>query len=333
MKKRVPTYIITGFLGSGKTTVLQHLLNYCRENKLKPAIVINEIGETNVEEHLFKDDHVLEMLNGCICCSIQSDFTKELHTFITSLSDNAVPDIILIEGTGIANPIEIVDALTEPLLMDKIDLFSVINVIDGSKYLEYQSIFSSTREVRNILKSQISISSFILLNKMDLINHKYTDKIRRKVEDLKKGNTPVIETSYGEVNIQEMLEKRVRIHRSHEKINLLSSSKCGCNHNHTCDQHAKVHHNHSFQAVKIDINRPIDRIDFEKWLKKLPKTMVRGKGIVNLTETAGLFQFQYSSNQLNMMRVKENLNTEPCLILIGVDLDSKAIEKSFYEKF
>jgi len=169
MEKSVPAYIITGFLGSGKTTVLQNILTYCKEKNLKPAIVLNEIGETNVEVDLFVEDNVLEMLNGCICCSIQADFTSELQSFLTSLTSSERPDILLIEGTGVANPLEIVDALTDPQLIDMVDLHSIINLIDASKYLEYQSIFSSSKEIRTVLRSQITTSSFIILNKLFLL--------------------------------------------------------------------------------------------------------------------------------------------------------------------
>jgi G3E family GTPase len=328
MKKRVPAYIITGFLGSGKTTVLQNLLSYCKQKKIKPAIVLNEIGETNVEQDLFRDDHVLEMLNGCICCSIQGDFTKELYSFLTQLSEDEVPDLLLIEGTGIANPLEIVEALTDPLLIDALDLYSVINVVDGSKYLEYQSIFSSSKEVRTILKSQVTTSSYIILNKVDLINEKSSKKVRKKIEELKRDDTPLVEASYADVDIEQVLERRVKI----ERTTPIKQGKCGCTAEHHCEDHSHDD-NHSFQAIKIDVNNDIDRIRLDQWLQQLPETIIRGKGIVKLTESTGLFQFQYASKQLKMTRIKEASTLEPCLILIGIDLNSKAIRESFDKTF
>ncbi len=331
MIKTVPAYIITGFLGSGKTTLLQKILTYYKEQNLKPAIVLNEIGETNVEEELFSDENVLEMLNGCICCSIQGDFTKELYSFLTSLSKEDTPDILLIEGTGVANPLEIVDALTEPLLINHIDLYSVINLLDASKYLEYQSIFSSSKEVRTVLKSQITTSTYILLNKIDLINEKEFEKVKKKVEQIKRSDAPVVEASYGNVDIRELMERRIVTSRGNKSaLNLLESSMCGCSGEHTCQEHT---HNHSFQAIQIALKRPIDRLQLERWLKQLPKTLVRGKGIVQLKETVGLFQFQYSSEQLILNRLKTKTNVEPCMILIGTDLNSDAIVKSFEDTF
>ena len=327
MAKIVPAYIITGFLGSGKTTLLQKILTYYKEQNLKPAIVLNEIGETNVEEDLFSEDDVLEMLNGCICCSIQGDFTKELHSFLTILSEEETPDVLLIEGTGVANPLEIVDALTDPLLINYIDLYSVINLLDASKYLEYQSIFSSSKEVRTVLKSQITTSSYILLNKVDLIDEKNIEKVKKKVDQLKQIDAPVVEATFGDVEIGQLLKKRISTSRGTKTpLNLLEHNDCGCSGEHTCNDHV---HNHSFQAMQIDVKEPIDRLQLEKWFKQLPKTLVRGKGVIQLTETVGLFQFQYSSGQLILNRVKTETKVDPCIILIGIELESNSILKSF----
>lgn len=321
--KKIPTYIITGFLGSGKTTILQKLLSYCKEHHLTPAVVLNEVGETNVEQHLFKDEHLLEMLNGCICCSIQGDFTKELQLFLMSLPKDKTPDFLFIEGTGIANPMEIVDGLTEPLLIDDIELFSIINLVDSSKYLEYQSIFSSSKEVRTVLKSQVSTSSFILLNKVDLLSKTDLEKVRKKINSLT--DAPIVETSFGDVEINELLKRRITVKRSTEK-------KCGCSHEHSCNEHSHTEP-HSFQALKISVNAPIDRIQLEKWLKQLPVTMIRGKGIVQLTETVGKFQFQFASKQLQLKRIQGESNVDPCIILIGTNLKSQEIYESYEKTF
>ncbi|MDM5284988.1 GTP-binding protein [Peribacillus frigoritolerans] len=97
--KKIPIYIISGFLGSGKTTLLTHILEYYKTKNIKPAIVLNELGKVNVELHLFGDEHVFELLNGCICCTIQD----VLRTTLTTLLDSHVKkpiDVLFIEGTG-----------------------------------------------------------------------------------------------------------------------------------------------------------------------------------------------------------------------------------------
>ncbi len=322
--KKIPTYIITGFLGSGKTTILQRMLDYCKEKNLTPAVVLNEVGDTNVEQDTFQGNHLLEMLNGCICCSIQEDFTKELHAFLSLFQEENVPDFLLIEGTGIANPIEIVEGLTDPLLIEFIDLYSIITLVDGSRYMEYQSIFSSSKEVRSILSSQISTSSLIVVNKLDLMTEKMIDKVEKKIASQKNSDTPLVKVSFGKLDMSQLLERRLMVSRERKA--------CGCTNNHSCTEH-KNDHPHAFQVVKLDVVRPLDRIDFERWLKGLPISIIRGKGIVQLTESVGYFQFQYASKQLQLHRLKEPPEVTPCIILIGVSFKEDEIRKSFHEKF
>lgn len=327
MSQKIPVYIITGFLGSGKTTVLKKILTHLHQTNKKPAVVLNEIGETNVEQDLFEKEKVLEMLSGCICCTIQEDFTNELQLFLTNIRGEEKPDVLLIEGTGVANPMEIIDALTNPTLINDLDLYSVISLIDGSKFLEYGSIFSSSKEVRTVLTSQVTISSLIVVNKTDLMTEKQRKKVLAKIEATKKEGVPVVEATYGEIDMQQLLERRVGIYRTE----LEKKKTCGCSthhHDHSCENHQHDHH-HTFQAIKFEIGKPINRPIFEKWLKQLPPTIVRGKGIVQLDETVGYFQFQIASGELKLARLKDKPTVEPCLILIGVGMNTSELISSF----
>lgn len=154
--KKIPVYILTGFLGSGKTTLLRRLLEMCDNRGWNPGVILNELGEINVEKDLFEHKHMLELLNGCICCTIKDGLTRELSHFLKSTDGQQQKlDMLFIEGTGVANPLEIVEALTHPSLMDYVEIKSIISIVDASKYLNYQSRFASTKEIREILRAQI----------------------------------------------------------------------------------------------------------------------------------------------------------------------------------
>ena len=163
-----------------------------------------------------------------------------------------------------------------------------------------------------------------IFNKIDLISEKQLSKVRKKIESLTEES--IIETSYGELDINQLLQRRIHISRSKEPV----EGSCGCSNDHHCSEHSHVHL-HSFKAMKIDVTKPVNRIQLEKWLKSLPETIVRGKGILQFTETVGKFQFQYASNQLQFQRLKET-TIEPCIILIGTGLDINRIEQSFIEQ-
>ncbi|WP_100407041.1 CobW family GTP-binding protein [Bacillus solitudinis] len=310
MEKRIPTYLFSGFLGSGKTTVLKQVLANLKEQGKKSVIVFNELGEENVEKSLFQDDTMLELLNGCICCTIQEDMRVELRFF---LEDNPNVDVVLIEGTGIANPTEVIDVLTHPELFDKVEIMSVISVIDTSHYLEYQSLFASSKEIRNMLKQQITSSSLLLLNKIDLIDEQKLNKVKKKVDALKQEQTPMIETVFGETSFDQLLKKRINM----EYVDV-------------SEEKSHHHHHHPFQAIKVTGFHAINQRQFEAWLQQQGDRLLRAKGFIQLEGSNQLFSFQYASKRLEVTPVDKG---EHCVILIGTELQEERLKAGFLKEF
>jgi G3E family GTPase len=312
--KKIPVYILTGFLGSGKTTVLRHLLNQVKQKGLSPGLVLNELGEVNVEKHFFQDLPFVELLNGCICCTIKEDLTKELGCFIQSVKAGRQDlDILFIEGTGVANPIDLIEGLTHPSLVDDLEIQSVIGLVDASRFLEYQSIFSSSREIRSILKEQLTGSSLILLNKIDLVPSPRLDKVREKLMKATGENVEVIETQFGQADIEFVLKRRMKT------ITIPFHQKEDVHHH---------HHHPLFQTIKIENIGPIHRRDFEAWFKELPSQILRAKGTVLFKETKEWYQVQYASNQLHISPLGERQH-KACVVLIGTAIPIRQIEESF----
>ncbi|NMH71526.1 GTP-binding protein [Bacillus sp. RO2] len=312
MSKKVPVYVISGFLGSGKTTVLLHMLNHFKSQGLKPGIILNELGDENVESHLFQGESVVELLNGCICCTIQDDLKSTLDQYV-----GEKVDVLMIEGTGVANPLEIKDVLLNPIYMNYFELQSMISLVDASHYLEYQSFFNSSKEIRGLLKEQVTSAHLLVLNKMDLVSEKELIKVESKLADELDDHVPVYRTSYGEVPLEILLEKRM-------KMREVKVGKHGEGAGHDHDGHH--HHHHHIEAVKVAFSEPINRVVLEKQLKKLSKNVVRSKGIVRLDETPGLYEFQYAASTLVLNRM-EKVNVETSIILIGKEIDEKKVEK------
>ncbi|WP_096201067.1 CobW family GTP-binding protein [Bacillus sp. FJAT-45350] len=331
---KIPVYLITGFLGSGKTTVLTDIVKYYKQKGLNAGVVLNELGEVNVEKDLFQDDApMIELLNGCICCTIQDDLTNELDQFIQMYKrDNNQLDVLLIEGTGVANPAEVIEALTHPQLINDVEIKSVISLIDASRFLEYQSIFSSSKDIRTVLKQQVTNSTLTILNKVDLVDQNKLKKVKKKITEIS-NSAELVEASYGKAGIDVLLKERMKTTSMHLKEEYKHSC-CdgpeheqheGCSHKHEHD------HPHLFQAIKFDGISVIDRIMLEKWLKQLPDTVVRAKGIVQLTETPRPFQFQYASGQLHLSKIQQDKKIDPCIIIIGHGLEVEKLRESFEE--
>lgn len=124
-------YILAGFLGSGKTTLLKQLLQDEKENGRKVAVLMNELGKVSIDSDAIDEDIPLkELLDGCICCTIQDKLEGQLQGLLTLEK----PDVIYIEATGAAHPVEVLDAVLSPLLLTQLSLkvlFQSLIVQDG----------------------------------------------------------------------------------------------------------------------------------------------------------------------------------------------------------
>lgn len=308
---RIPVYVLSGFLGSGKTTVLLHMLEHCKELGLQPGIILNELGDSNVESHLFKGKRVFELLNGCICCTIQDDLKETMDELIL-LVENQPLDILFIEGTGVANPLEIQEVLLSNPYIDQFELMSVITVLDANNYLDYQSVFSSSSEVRNLLREQMVCGSLLILNKTDLIPDGHIQKVKQKIRKITGDKKELVESRYGEVPMDQLFEKRIQSY-------LIGKE----------NSEAEHHHHSTVQAIKLEELPPIKQKLFAKWLRQLPSNVLRGKGFVNVKGSDRLYSFQYASGKTVLVPVPDLTDRKPVIILIGVGIDVEQINNEW----
>lgn len=315
VKQKIPVYILTGFLGSGKTTVLLNMLEHARKSGLKPGLLLNEAGSVNVERYLFQEENMIELLNGCICCSIKDDLVKACQFY---LREETQIDILFIEGTGVSNPKDIVAAFHNRGLSHYFEINSIINVIDASKYLEYKSVFSSSKEIRELLKDQLEISTLVLLNKIDLLNGRKKEKVINHIRAQLNSNDQIVETTYGRANGEILLKNRYIEERQTKEVQ--------GNHHH----HANGQHLHSFQTIKLELWSYVEKEVLEKWLISLPDYIYRGKGIIQ-TKEKRLLQFQFSSRNVVFKEIDQFYHVTPCVILIGQDMNKQLIQNSFQE--
>ncbi len=161
----IPIVVLSGFLGSGKTTLLQHALAYYKGQGLKPAILMNELGDVNLDGSLVNGQApTKEMLSGCICCTIRGDLGVELM----NLAEEYNPDVIIVECTGVANPMEIVDAVTDASIYSSMILQSVITVVDARQFLDFASGHERNKSYR-LMQDQLRCASKLIINKTDLL--------------------------------------------------------------------------------------------------------------------------------------------------------------------
>jgi len=131
-KRGMPLTIITGFLGSGKTTLLNHILNHCQD--LKVAVLVNEFGDINIDSQLLvsMDEDMIELSNGCICCTINEGLVDAIYRVL----ERDKIDYLVIETTGIADPLPIILTLLGTELRELIHLDSILTLVDAEAFDE-----------------------------------------------------------------------------------------------------------------------------------------------------------------------------------------------------
>ena len=188
MTTRIPTTVITGFLGAGKTSMIRHLLANANGRRL--ALVINEFGDVGIDAEIVrgcgiedcKDDDILELANGCICCTVADDFLPAIETL---LDREAPPDHIVIETSGLALPKPLVKAFGWPSVRTRVTVDGVVTVVDAPAYAA--GLFASSPEavqsqraaddaldhespLEELLEEQLACADLVVLNKADLVD-------------------------------------------------------------------------------------------------------------------------------------------------------------------
>lgn len=302
MKQSLPVYILSGFLGSGKTTLLQRLLDHWNRQGLRPAVIMNELGEVNLDGLLVEQSvPMAEMLGGCICCTSRGDLSTELMTLVKK----EAPDIIVIEATGAANPLEIVDAVTEASLYQQVELKGLITVVDAAHLLElYRSQQGATYR---LMQEQIRCASVLILNKTDRIVAEESAEI---TEVLRKWNAyaEILPAVRCELEPDLLLGSVGSVHMEDRP-----ARETGDN-----GAEGALHASHDHvMAYTHYFEQPVNSEEFETFIKELPRDVYRAKGIVTFDDTPSRFLFQYAYREADFMRITPQGEVPDVAVFIG----------------
>jgi len=236
---KIPTTIVTGFLGAGKTTLIRHLLENARGRRL--ALVINEFGDVGVDGEILRgcgvascpEENIIELANGCICCTVADDFAPAIEAL---LSRPQKPDHIVIETSGLALPKPLVKAFDWPSIRSRLTVDGVVTVVDGAavaagRFADDPQALAAQRAadpaldhdnpLEEVFEDQLLCADMIVLNKTDLMSEADKAKARQRIAAVAPAAVKVIATSEGKVDAEVLLgldaaaEDDVALRKSH----------------------------------------------------------------------------------------------------------------------
>ena len=348
----IPATILTGFLGSGKTTLLKRLLSEAHGQKI--AVIENEFGEENIDNDILvteSKEQIVQMSNGCICCTIREDLRETLQLLAAKRRKGLLGfDRIVIETTGLADPGPVAqtffmdEEIAETYLID-----SIITLVDA-KHAAQQ--LNDRQEARR----QVGFADQIFLSKTDLVSQEETDALIHRLKHMNP-RAPIKAVHFGEVPLAEVLDLRgfnlnakldidpeflkedeaEGAHSHHDHGHDHHDHVHGEHCNHPSHQHGHGHHHHHDDDVKSFVyrsDRPFDPAKLEDFLGAIVNIygprMLRYKGVLNMvgTERKVIFQgvHQLMGSDLGPQWAPGEAR-QSRMVFIGIDLPRDILEQ------
>jgi G3E family GTPase len=352
-KRGIPVTIITGFLGSGKTTLLNHILS--NQEGLKTAVLVNEFGEIGIDNELLitTGEDMVELSNGCICCTINNDLVNAVYK-VLERPDKI--DYLVVETTGLADPLPVALTFLGTDLRDLTRLDSIVTMVDAENFS--LDLFNS-----QAAENQIAYADIIVLNKADLVDEADLDLLEVRVREMRPG-TRLLRSVQGKVPLPLVLSVGLfetdkyfdaagdkaeshdshelhghdhaahghNDHHDHEAHDHKEHDHSACDHDHGHCEHDHDHghgHDHTnhlemdgFTSLSFASDRPFSVKKFQHFLdEQMPSNVFRAKGILWFEESPKRHVFHLSGKRFSLD--DEDWRGEPKnqLVLIGQDLD------------
>ena len=317
---RVPVTVVTGFLGSGKTTLVNYILSENHGKRI--AVIENEFGEIGIDDALVIDaeEEIFEMNNGCICCTVRGDLIRILGTLMKRRDKF---DYILVETTGLADPAPVAQTFfVDDEIRAQLRLDAIVTVVDA-KHLALHLFEEKEEGIENEALEQLAFADRVLINKVDLVNEEELLLVEKQIRSINAGAS-LVRTQMSKVDLDWVLNAR-----AFELSRVLEVDPQFL-------EESEHMHDQSITSVGIEVDGPVDLEKINDWLGWLLREkgteIFRMKGILNINGSENRFVFQgvhmlFDGQPDRAWRADETRVNK--MIFIGRNLDRDELNSRF----
>ena len=288
---RVPVTILTGYLGSGKTTLVNHILTN-KDHGKKIAIIENEFGDVGIDDALMAkntkeqiEEEIVEMMNGCICCTVRHDLVVVLTKFAGRIASGTLKlDCILIETTGLADPALVAQTFfVDDSVQEHFRLDGIVTLVDA-KHIEQHLDDEKPEGAENEAVEQVAFADRMILNKMDLVDKADVERITARLKSIN-SSAPIITAEKSKVSVDSVLD----IHA----FDLKKTVDMDPEFLNTDNEHE---HDDTVSSICVVEEKPLDLDALQRWVNYLlvnkGTDLYRMKGVLNVADSEERFMFQ-----------------------------------------
>jgi G3E family GTPase len=312
--------LLFGFLGSGKTTLAQRILEQWAP-KEKLALIVNEFGDVGVDGEILKGNGIdlIELSSGCLCCTLRGS----LLSAIEELARRAPVKHIVIEATGVAEPEQMLEDFAEPAFRSRFEIGPITTVLDAPKYAKIRPMLGE------FFDAQVEKADLIILNKIDLADAATLEEVRDEVRELNP-DAAIRFAERGDIDLAEIMQgPPSRVAGRYARASAASDHHHHSDHDHHHgDHHGEADHDHHHgpqhapaESFVVDMPHSIPRKALEAVFAAAPNGLWRAKGYLLVSGAPTLVQFSLSGLELRPAEPRGR----HYLVLIGKDFDNAAL--------